>query len=75
MRRYIVHDHRRNATDIDAHLHGSRAVQNVDLAIFEHLFIGAEAFRGLLGRVLSGTVIVATLHYPIIDIRPQVPLS
>ncbi|MNR07517.1 hypothetical protein D3C85_1236370 [compost metagenome] len=39
MWRHVVHHHGGDTANIDTHLHGSGTIQDVDLPLFEHLFI------------------------------------
>ena len=53
-RRRIVHHDRREPTDVDAHLHGGRATEHVQLAVLEAPFERAQALSVDLRGVLGG---------------------
>jgi len=55
MRRHVVHRHRRNAADVDAHFHRRRAAQHVQLLFLEQFFKMLQAAGGLLCGMLGRT--------------------
>ncbi len=60
----------RDRADIDAHLHGGGAVEDVNFAGFELALIATELRRRLLGRVFSGSEIVRVMRDPVADVCP-----
>ena len=74
-RRRIVHNHRRETTDIDAHLHGSRAAQDVQIPVLETLFELAQTLAVELSGMFGSLEVRGVGGYSIIQIRPHPQLA
>ena len=71
----VVHDHRREAADIDAHLHGGRAAQDVQLTVLETLFELAQTPSVELSGMFGGLEVWGIAGDPIIQVGPYAQLA
>src|SRR5690606_10527390 len=69
-RRCVVHSHHAQATDVDAHLHGGGAAQQVDLAFLELAFDPPKFGTGKLGRVLPNDIELRSPGDPVAELGP-----